>query len=293
MPRFAYINGSYKPHHEAMTHIEDRGFQFADGVYEVISLINGIYADERGHLDRLERSLSELQITMPVKRQTLCMIVRELVRRNRISNALIYIQITRGVARRNFPFPPKDTPPTLVITARHFDFKNNPRVQNGIEVITVPDIRWKRPDIKSVALLPQVLAKQEAYEKGAGEAWMLDSKGNVTEGSSTNTWILDDNNNLITHDASADILKGVTRNAVIHLCDELGLTLCEKSFTPKEAYMAREALNTSASELVVPVIAIDGHKIGNGKPGPVARRLYSLYMDYVAGLKGEQVKWTA
>jgi D-alanine transaminase len=291
MPRYAYVNGSYVPHTNAAVHVEDRGFQFADGVYEVIGLINGVLADEEGHLDRLERSLRELRIAMPVPRRTLKMIVRELVRRNRLKNALVYMQVTRGQARRDFAFPAADTPVSLVITAWPKLYDNLPAVQKGIKAITVPDIRWKRRDIKSVALLPQALAKQAAVEKGAGEAWMVDESGKVTEGSASNAWIVTKGGKLVTRNATSDILKGVTRGALSRLCADLQLSIEERAFTPEEAYNAAEAFISSATTFVHPVVEIDGKKIGDGKPGPVARRLYEEYRAYVDGKRGEGVRW--
>ncbi len=294
MPRYAYINGSYTAHNKACIHIEDRGFQFADGVYEVIACIHGCLADERGHLDRLQRSLSELGMDMPVSRQTLQLIFRELLRKNRLKNANIYIQVTRGIARRDFPFPDHETTPlSLIVTTWPFRFDGNPRVKDGARVITVPDQRWARRDIKTIALLPQVLAKQHAVEAGAYEAWMLDKNGYITEGSSSNAWIVSQDNKLITREPSHDILRGVTRTAIDKLRQEMGIEWEERPFTPEEAYRAQEAFTTAAVALVVPVIAIDDHKIGTGKPGPVALGLYKEYRAYVDGLRGEQLKWKA
>lgn len=292
MPRYSYINGAYVPHAQAQIHIEDRGFQFADGVYEVISLIEGMYADERGHLDRLERSLSELEIEMPMSRKSLRMIMRELVRRNKARNALIYIQITRGVAKRDFPFPDPAPSPSLVLTARPFDFTGNQAVKEGINVITVPDIRWKRPDIKSVSLLPQVLAKQQAIRNEAKEAWMVDEEGYITEGASSNAWIYTNEGKLVTRDTSARILNGVTRTALKKLCESEALSFEERPFTKAEACEAVEAINSSAGALIVPVISIDGNKIGKGTPGPVARKLYDIYMEYVKKGEGAQLSWS-
>lgn len=293
MPRIAYVNGSYIPYERAPVHIEDRGFQFADGVYEVIACINCVLADERGHLDRLERSLNELQIMMPVPRRTLQFLMRETLRRNRYRNAGIYIQITRGKAQRDFPFPKADTPPTLVIIARAAKFGSQEKMEKGTKAITVPDIRWKRPDIKSVALLPQVLAKQKAVESGAYEAWMVDADGFITEGSSSNAWIVTKKGVLVTRDAGPHILRGVTRTAIDRLRAALQIRIEERPFTAQEAYEAEEAFNTSAVALVTPVVMIDGKAIGSGKPGPVTARLYEEYRAYVDGLRGEQAEWTA
>ncbi len=293
MPRYAYVNGAFARHNEASVHIEDRGYQFADGVYEVVALIDGKMADERGHLDRLERSLSELSIDMPVPRHTLSILMRELVRMNRLRNANIYIQVTRGAAKRDFKFPGAHVRPALVITAWPFKYENNAAVVNGAVAISTPDIRWKRPDIKSVALLPQVLAKQAAAEKGAYEAWMVDDNGFVTEGSSSNAWIVTKAGKIVTRDAACSILRGVTRTAITNICDELQMTVEERPFTLQEAYDAEEAFNTSAVALVVPIIELDGRKIGSGQPGKVARRLYEEYRSYVRGERGETLGWTA
>jgi len=292
MPRYAYVNGTFARHNEANVHIEDRGYQFADGIYEVVALINGKMADERGHLDRLERSLNELSIAMPVPRSTLSLLMRELVRKNRLRNANIYIQITRGATKRDFKFPGADVPPSLVMTTWPFKFHGNAAVTNGAKAISTPDIRWKRPDIKSVALLPQVLAKQHAIEKGAYEAWMVDTDGHVTEGSSSNAWIVK-GGKIITREATQSILRGVTRTAITKICTELQMTVEERPFTLKEAYEADEAFNTSAVALVVPIIELDGHKVGTGQPGPVAKRLYEEYRAYADGQRGDELAWTA
>ena len=293
MPRVAYVNGAYLPHGRAQVHIEDRGFQLADGVYEVIACINGRLADERGHLDRLERSLSELRIGMPVPRETLRLIIRETVRRNRARNASVYLQVTRGVSKRDFPFPPADTRPSLVVTVRPFRFEAQAKMKDGVKAITVPDIRWKRRDIKSIALLPQVLAKQTAAEAGAYEAWMVDDAGYVTEGASSNAWIVTRKGVLVTRQCGTEILRGVTRTALDSLRGELRIRLEERPFTPQEAYEAAEAFNSSAVALITPVVEIDGRRIGDGKPGPLTLRLYEEYRSYVDGLKGEQVAWKA
>ncbi len=292
MPRFAYVNGTFSRHSQAHVHIEDRGFQFADGVYEVVALINGHWADERGHLDRLERSLKELRISMPVPRETLRMLMRELARKNRIKSGNIYIQITRGRARRDFKFPGIETRPSLIMTASSFKFDSNTNVIKGARAISTPDIRWKRPDIKSTALLPQVLAKQAAAEQGAYEAWMVDASGYVTEGSSSNAWIVKDGK-IITRPADNTILRGVTRTAIAKICAELQINLEERAFTLQEAYEADEAFNTGAVALIVPIIELDGYKIGNGQPGPVAKRIYEEYRAYANGERGEQQEWKA
>jgi len=292
MPRYSYVNGRYVPHAEAVVHIEDRGFTFADSVYEVVSLIDGYIADEAGHLDRLERSLRELRIPMPMPRKALQLVIREFVRRNRLRNAYIYFQVTRGVAPRDFKFPKDDIKPTLVIThlgSARFDMEARKKAVK--KAITVPDIRWKRRDIKSTALVAQVLAKQAAVDKGAYEAWMVDDDGYVTEGASTNAWIVDKNGALITRPADNNkILKGVTRNSIQALCRKEGLKLIERPFTVKDAYAAKEAFTTAAA-MITPIVEIDGKKIGDGKLGPVTAKILDLYFDYAADAKRKQERW--
>jgi len=292
MPRFVYLNGQYHNHSDAMIHAEDRGFLFGDAVYEVIACIHGHFADERGHLDRLERSLRELQMDMPVERETLRFLMRELLRKNRQKNAAIYLQISRGSAPRDFKFPSPDTPQTLFIMTPDFDFDANAGVLNGWKVKTVKDIRWKRRDVKSVLLLPQSMAKQEAVDHGCQDSWMVDDEGLITEASAANAYIVK-NNVVITRPVTSDILKGTTRNALENLMKNSDLKFEERTFTPAEAYEADEAFCTGATTQVTSVIEIDGHKIGNGKPGPVSQKLFKAYRDYVEGLKGEQVKWEA
>jgi len=291
MPKISYVNGSYVAHGSASVHIEDRGYQFADGVYEVIACIKGVLADERGHMDRLERSLGELQISMPVKRNVMGVIMRELLRRNNLKNAALYIQVTRGTAKRDFKFP-KNVAPNLVMICWPFKFDTNPVVLKGGSAITVPDQRWARRDIKTIALLPQTLAKQKAAEAGAYEAWMVGGDGLITEGSSSNAWILK-GNILKTHKADRDILKGITRTAVEKIAALEGLVIEERAFTPEESYKADEAFCTSATGLIVPIVSIDNHKIGDGRPGPVSQKIYKAYRDYVKGLHGEHLPWTA
>lgn len=292
MPRIAYVNGRYIPHQSAQIHIEDRGFQFADGIYEVVALIDGELRDEVGHLDRLERSLGEIAIAMPMPRRVLQMAMREMVRRNRIKNGALYIQVSRGIAARDFKFPSPAVRPTLVMTLRHMTFDIPARKAAAKPVVTVPDIRWKRRDIKSTALLGQVLAKQIAVNEGAAEAWMVDDDGFITEGASSNAWIIDAKGRLITRPAAHNaILKGVTRSALQALCKQEGIEFVERAFTPKEAYKAREAFTSSATALIMPVSSIDGHKIGNGKIGPITDKLYDLYMEYAMNPSRKEQKW--
>lgn len=291
MPRIAYVNGMYVPHQDGAVHIEDRGFQFADSIYEVVALIDGKFADERGHLDRLERSLHEIRIDMPMSRKALQIVMRETVRRNKIKNGALYLQVTRGQAARDFKFP-KDIAPSLVMTMRPVTYDMAARKEVAKKAVTVPDIRWKRRDIKSTALLAQVLAKQAAVDKGAFEAWMVDDAGFVTEASSSNAWIVDKKGNLITRQAVGNtILKGVTRSALQTLCKQKNIKIIERPFTVKEAYAASEAFTTAATALVVPIVEIDGKKIGSGKIGPISSAILDLYFDYATDPKRKHQSW--
>jgi D-alanine transaminase len=274
MSRIAYVNGRYLPHAAACVHIEDRGYQFSDGVYEVCEVRAGRLVDERRHMQRLQRSLSELRIAMPMSPDALGVILRETVRRNRVRWGIVYLQITRGVARRDHAFPPAGTVPSLVVTARNLDPANAEKMAaEGVAVISVPDNRWERVDIKSVSLLPNVLAKQAAREQGAREAWFVDRDGRVTEGSSSNAWIVTRDGKVVTRHADHAILSGITRAVVIDVLEEQGLKLEERAFTLEEAHAAREAFLTSASQIVLPVVRIDGRPVGNGAPGLIATAL--------------------
>ena len=280
MPRLAYVNGQYRPLADAQVHVEDRGFQFADGVYEYWSVLGGRLADADGHLDRLERSLSELRIRPPMSRAALLRVLHETVRRNHVSEGSIYLQITRGAARRDHPFPSADVRPSVVAIARPADYTAmDARAAKGVAVLTQPDIRWGRCDIKTVGLLPNILAKQAAREAGAFEAWLVDEDGYVTEGSSTNAWIVDVEGRLRTRDTGANILRGITRSTLMGLAAELQIAVLEEPFTVQEAKAAKEAFFTAASAFVTPVIAIDGEPVGDGVPGPISMRLRSLYFD--------------
>jgi D-alanine transaminase len=278
MSRIAYVNGRYLPHAEASVSIEDRGYQFADGVYEVCEVRAGHLVDETRHMARLDRSLRELRIARPMSAKALSHVLRETVRRNRVRDGIVYLQVTRGVAPRDFPFPPPDTSPSVVVTSRSFDRAGLERqAEQGISVITIPDIRWERVDIKSVALLPNVLAKQTARDKGAREAWMVDAKGCVTEGASSNAWIVSRDGVLVTRPLDTGILPGITRSVVMDELKAQGLNVEERPFTVEEAYTAREAFVTSASQIVMPVVRIDGRPVGNGAPGLITS---SLRRDY-------------
>jgi D-alanine transaminase len=279
MSRVAYVNGSFTPHARAAVHIEDRGYQFADGVYEVWAVSGGRLTDSAGHFARLGRSLGELGIAWPVSRPALSILLAETLRRNRVDNGLLYLQITRGVARRDHPFPDPPVAPSIVITARRTDAAAAElKAVKGVAVITTPEIRWGRCDIKTVGLLPNVLAKQRAREAGAYEAWFVDDIGLVTEGASTNAWIVDAEGVLRTRGTQANILRGVTRATLLGVAREAGLTIEERAFSVEEARNAREAFITGAGTLVMPVVSLDGRPIGDGAPGPVAKRLRQLYI---------------
>jgi len=278
MSRIAYVNGRYLSRGQATVAIEDRGYQFADGVYEVCEVRGGKLVDERRHMMRLDRSLNELRIARPMSAAALSIVLRETVRRNRVRDGIVYLQITRGVARRDFMFPQADTRPSVVVTARSNDLARLEQLAaEGIAVITVPDIRWQRVDIKSVALLPNVLAKQTAREQGAREAWLIDAQGRVTEGASSNAWIVSRDGKLITHPLGRSILPGITRSVVIDVIKAQGLAFEERAFSVEEAYAAREAFITSASQIVLPVVSVDGRPIGNGAPGLIATALRRDY----------------
>jgi D-alanine transaminase len=281
MSRIAYVNGRYVPHREAAVHVEDRGYQFADGVYEVVCVQHGEVIDEDPHLDRLERSLNELRIAMPMSRRALKHVTRELLRRNGVRDGIVYTQITRGVARRDHPFPAAGTPPSIVMTSRRIKPQDPKLLREGIAVVSMPDIRWQRCDIKSVSLLPNVLGKQQAREAGAYEAWFVDRYGNVTEGASTNAWIVTENGELVTRQLGDAILGGITRQSLIRLAHEAQIRVVERAFSLEEARRAREAFLTSTTSFVTPIVKLDGKPIGTGKPGPIAARLRELYYGYM------------
>jgi D-alanine transaminase len=284
MPRQAYVNGRYLPHARAAVHIEDRGYQFADGVYEVVPVYNGILVDEDPHLDRLERSLGELGIAMPMERRALKLVSRELMRRNDLSNGFLYLQVTRGVAPRDHKFPDRSVPPALVMTTRQMKPHSDQVLNEGLKVITLPDIRWARCDIKTISLLPNVLAKQQAVEAGAYEAWQVDPEGRVTEGTSSNAWIVTTDGKVVTRDAGQAILSGITRLSLIELIREEGLTLEERAFTVEEAKAAKEAFLTSSTSYLLPVTRIDETTVGNGHPGLLYSKLREHYLAYMDGL---------
>jgi D-alanine transaminase len=284
MPRQAYVNGRYVPHRDAAVHIEDRGYQFADGVYEVVPVYNGILVDEDLHLDRLDRSLRELRIDQPMSRPALKLISRELMRRNGLSNGFLYMQVTRGVAPRDHKFP-KSAKPALVMTTRQTKPHSQQLLDEGLKVITVPDQRWERCDIKSVSLLPNILGKQAAVEAGAYEAWQVDKDGMVTEGTSTNAWIVTQDNKVVTRDATHSILGGITRHTLLKLIRAEGYDLEERPFSVEEAKTAKEAFLTSSTSLVLPITSLDGRPVGNGHPGILTGKLRQVYIDYMQSLK--------
>ena len=278
MSRVAYVNGRYVPHAQACVHIEDRGYQFSDGVYEVCEVRDGRLVDERRHLERLMRSLTELRMDMPMPLASMRVVLRETIARNRVRDGLVYLQVTRGVARRDHAFPPPGTHPSFVVTTRSADRrKQEAAAEGGIAVVTVPDNRWERVDIKTVSLLPNVMARQAAREQGAREAWFVDGEGMVTEGSSSNAWIVTEDGTIVTRPAEHGILRGITRTVVLEVAAQQGLRVEARGFSVKEAKAAREAFLTAASQIVMPVVAIDGAKVGNGAPGPVARALRARF----------------
>jgi D-alanine transaminase len=274
MSRVVYVNGRYRPHRDAVVHVEDRGFQFGDGVYEVCEIFAGRIVDERRHMERLRRSLSELRIRLPMPLSALTVVLHEIVRRNRVADGIVYLQITRGVARREHAFPSPEVAPSIVVSARRLDRSQGERLaQGGIAIVTLPETRWARVDIKSIALLPNVLARQAAREQGAREAWFIDRDGLVTEGAASNAWIVTQEGKAVTRPADYAILRGISREVVLEALGAAGILFEERAFRMEEALGAREAFITAASLLVMPVVRIDGHAIGDGKPGPVATTL--------------------
>ena len=281
MSRIAYVNGRYLPLRQAMVHVEDRGYQFGDAVYEVCEVRQGRLIDERRHLARLQRSLGELQIKLPMSEAALGVVLREVVARNRIGYGIVYLQVSRGVARRDHAFPSPEVPPSVVVTARPLSARRNEALAAaGIAVIIVPDNRWGRVDIKTTGLLPNVLARQAAIAQGARDAWFVDKDGMVTEAASSNAWIVTEAGRVVTRPADHAILKGITRTVLFDAVKAQGLAVEERAFTLVEAYAAREAFVTAASQIVLPVVRIDGHVIGDGKPGPMATALRRAFHQF-------------
>ncbi len=281
MSKIAYVNGRYLPLRQALVHVEDRGYQFGDAVYEVCEVRQGRLIDERRHLERLKRSLDALQIKLPMSPIALGIVLREVIARNRITYGIVYLQVSRGVARRDHAFPAPEVAPSVVVTARPLNArKNETLAAAGIAVISVPDNRWSRVDIKTTGLLPNVLARQAAIMQGARDAWFVDKDGTVTEAASANAWIVTQAGRVVTRPADHGILKGITRTVLFDVIKAQGLSVEERAFTLAEAYAAREAFVTAASQIVLPVVRIDGHAIGEGKPGPLATALRCAFHQY-------------
>ena len=287
MARISYVNGAYELHNEAMVHVEDRGYQFADGIYEYIAFYNQKLLDANLHFARLERSLGELDIALPMSLSAMQLVVRELIERNGRQDGGLYIQITRGVAKRDHPFP-KDTKPSLVMTVCGAKSPKAHEVIEGVKVITLPDNRWNRRDIKSVSLLANVLSKQEASRKNVREAWLYMDKGYFSEGSVSNAYIINTQGDIITHPLDQNILGGVTRDVVLKLARKAGITVHEKPFTMYDIKQASEAFITSSSANVLPVVKVDEVLLGKGKPGEVTKKLQALYNAHVLKQTGKQ-----
>ncbi len=287
MTRISYVNGAYEPHPYAVVHIEDRGYQFSDGIYEYIAFYNHTLVDADLHFKRLERSLRELQIALPMSIRSMGIVIRELIERNGRADGGLYIQITRGVAKRDHAFP-KHTTPSLVMTVCQAKLPKEKEVREGVKVITQPDIRWGRRDIKSVSLLANILAKQKASEKHAREAWLVDGDI-ISEGSASNSYIVTKAGELVTHPANEFILGGITRDVVLRLARKNGIKVSERAFSVAEAKKAAEAFLTSTSANVLPVVEIDGIKVGDGKVGVITRQLNTLYTAHIFKQTGKQL----
>ena len=278
MTRVVYVNGRFQDYASAAVHVEDRGFQFADAIYEVVEVLGARLVDAKRHLDRLERSLREIKMTVPMSRPALLNVIRQTIARNRVRDGLVYIQVSRGAGPRDFAFPAEGIQPTVVVIARSQNLeKIAATAQAGIAVRTMPDIRWGRSDVKTVMLLPACLAKNEGKSHGAKEVWLVDANGNVTEGASSTAWIVTADGRLVTRHLDPRILPGVTRATVIDAASAAKLNIDERAFSVAEAYEAKEAFITSATNTVMPVVRIDEHVIGNGKPGPVTLKLRSEF----------------
>lgn len=287
MFRYAYVNGRYVRHGDAAIHVDDRGYQFADGAYEVIAVWNGLPVDLDLHLARLNRSLGALSISPPMAPAALKVVLRTLLTKNRVRRGMLYLQVSRGVAPRNHLFPKPSVRPSMVATARAYYGPSAAAVDNGVSVVGLPDIRWSRRDIKSISLLPNVMAKQKASEVGAFEAWLTEEDGTVTEASASNAWIIDRDGCLITRPVGCDILAGITRQIILELARGQGMEVVERAFTLDEARQAREAFISSSTSFVLPVVEIDGTVIGNGRPGTLAQDLRRLYIARLDALTPE------
>ena len=281
MSHVAYVNGRYAPQQQANVHIEDRGYQFADGVYEVICVWDGRPVDYAGHMKRLTRSLKELRMSAPMSLKALTVVIKEVVEQNRLTQGIIYIQINRGVAPRAHPFPPS-VQPSLIVTAKHSAGPSEAAAQKGVKVVTAPDIRWGRRDIKSVALLPNILAKQRAAEAKAFEALLVTPEDVVTEASAANAWIITRDKTIVTHPATEVILGGITRSTVMTVARKAGYKIEERAFTLKELLKAKEVFLTGTTTFVMPVVQVDNRTIGNGTPGEFSLDLRQRYMNYMS-----------
>jgi D-alanine transaminase len=280
MSRIAYVNGAYVPHSDAMVHVEDRGYQFADGVYEVCEIRHGVIVDLTRHLDRLGRSLGELRIDWPMSRAALVQVIRRVARMNRVRNGMFYLQVTRGVAKRDHVFPKAGVRPSIVVTAKSTD----PRIiaaknTHGLKAITLPDNRWERVDIKTVGLLPNVMARQAAKEQGAQEAIYVDGDGNVTEGAATNVWMVDADGALVTRPAEHGILRGITRTTLQDVAARLGVAIRERKFSVEEMKASREVFITAATSICFPIVEIDGQTVGNGHPGSISQKIREAFFE--------------
>ncbi len=287
MAKISYVNGRYVHHTDAFVHMEDRGYQFADGVYEVIAFYNRTLLDEDLHMKRFARSMKELAISPPMGERAMRMVMRELIARNDRTDGTLYMQVTRGVAKRDHVFP-KASAASLTMAVTGPKMPKDKEVKEGVSVITAKEIRWARRDIKSISLLPNVLAKQEAAAAGAREAWLVDEKGIISEGSVSNNAIVNAKGEIITHPANQNILGGITREVMIRLAKKAGYRVVERPFSLKEALAAKEAFATGTTTNVLPVVRIDGKKIGNGKPGEVTLALLALYYQHILKETGKQ-----
>jgi D-alanine transaminase len=283
MSEIAYVNGRYVLTNEATVNIEDRGYQFADGVYEVIAVAKSHLIDLAPHLKRLDRSLSNLNIEWPCSERVFKIIFAQLIKRNRLKDGIIYLQVTRGVAPRSHAFPLTKIRSSLVVTVSHSGPPPAQKFAEGVKVVTMAENRWVRPDIKSVSLLPNVLAKEFAVQNDAFETWFVDSRQMVTEGSSTNAWIVLPGQEIVTRPLGNDILAGITRMKLIELARAGNMRISERAFSVDEAVNAEEAFLTSTTSFVMPVVEIDGKQVGTGKPGPVTDNLLALYREYYSG----------
>jgi D-alanine transaminase len=276
--RYAFVNGDYIEAEKAAISIFDRGFLFADGVYEVTAVLNGHMIDFTPHLQRLRSSLAKLEMALPMVDTAIEAMHHGLIERNGLVNGVVYMQVTRGVAERDFAYP-EDAAPTVIAFTQPRDYLGDPKAETGISVVTTQDLRWARRDIKSIALLPQAMGKQEAKKHGAHEAWMVEN-GHVTEGTSSSAFIVDANGVIVTRALSREILPGLTRSRLLAIIESEGFRVDQRAFTVEEALVAREAFLTSASSFVLPVVSIDGQQVADGKPGPVATRLRARYLDF-------------